>query len=380
MTERRTSQRGDAEGMDVLIVGGGSAGTAAACLLAQSERRVLLIDRPPQQGVPHAHAWISAAATPLLKKIGVTWKHATATAVREVAFHTADFKKHQALRLARPAAYFVETASWTATLRQVATQAGATCMDQATITAVQARENDVVATCASGASYPARLAIIADGAGSVSMTEIGLPAHRVRSPRYAAQLAWPAAKASKLGAGVLHFVLNLDGGQGMATFWSTGEVETVTTIAGEPATARSELANIVAWLDRTQRVSRPATADASTSPLLIVPAAHALEMDSHVGKRTLVIGEAGGFVAAPTGEGLYPGIWSAAIAATVIHDALEGPHTQDALRAFDTEWRTRMADYLRPPNTDLQFLLPLIFANEQMAARLAGAFLSGENL
>jgi hypothetical protein len=39
-----------------------------------------------------------------------------------------------------------------------------------------------------------------------------------------------------------------------------------------------------------------------------------------------------------------------------------------------------MAEYLRPPNADLHFLLPLVFSNEQMAKRLAAAFWRGENV
>jgi hypothetical protein len=47
---------------------------------------------------------------------------------------------------------------------------------------------------------------------------------------------------------------------------------------------------------------------------------------------------------------------------------------------FDTRWRLAMADYLRPPNTDMQFLVPLIFTNQPMADRMAAAFFRGENI
>ena len=39
-----------------------------------------------------------------------------------------------------------------------------------------------------------------------------------------------------------------------------------------------------------------------------------------------------------------------------------------------------MADFLRPPNTDLKLLLPLIFTNQPMADRMAAAFFGGENI
>jgi flavin-dependent dehydrogenase len=103
-------------------------------------------------------------------------------------------------------------------------------------------------------------------------------------------------------------------------------------------------------------------------------------MDTHVGKHTLVIGDAGGFVSAASNEGIYPAMWSAQIAAEVIEAALQSPHSQDELMAFDSKWRMKMADYLRRPNTDSQFLIPLIFSNQPMADRMGAAFFSGENI
>jgi hypothetical protein len=40
----------------------------------------------------------------------------------------------------------------------------------------------------------------------------------------------------------------------------------------------------------------------------------------------------------------------------------------------------QMANYIRPPHTDIQFLLPLIFTNQPMADRMGAAFFHGENI
>ena len=101
-------------------------------------------------------------------------------------------------------------------------------------------------------------------------------------------------------------------------------------------------------------------------------------MDTHVAKRTLVIGDAGGFVSAASGEGIYPAMWSGQIAARVAAGALDADSTQDALFEFNKQWRTAMAEYLQPPNTDTQYLLPLIFSNQPMADRMGAAFFLGE--
>ncbi|MCH8148147.1 MAG: site-specific integrase [Planctomycetes bacterium] len=92
------------------------------------------------------------------------------------------------------------------------------------------------------------------------------------------------------------------------------------------------------------------------------------------------IGAAGGFVSAASNEGIYPGMWSGQIAADVLITALKGRQSQDELMAFDAAWRMQMADYLRSPNTDHQFLLPLIFSNQPMADRMGAAIFSGENI
>jgi flavin-dependent dehydrogenase len=99
-----------------------------------------------------------------------------------------------------------------------------------------------------------------------------------------------------------------------------------------------------------------------------------------VGKHTLVIGDAGGFFASSSHEGIYPAMWSASIAAKVVQKAKENALSQDVLMTFDTRWRLKMGEFLRPPNTDLHLLLPLIFSNQPMADRMAAAFFGGENV
>ena len=110
------------------------------------------------------------------------------------------------------------------------------------------------------------------------------------------------------------------------------------------------------------------------------PAAAALDMESHVAKHTLLIGDAGGFLSAASNEGIYPAMWSARLAAQVVDQALDSRFSQDELMSFDSTWRMEMADYLRSPHTDVRFLLPLIFSNQPMADRMAAAFFFGDNI
>ena len=96
-----------------------------------------------------------------------------------------------------------------------------------------------------------------------------------------------------------------------------------------------------------------------------------------VANRTLLIGPAGGFVSS-TGEDVYPGCWSAVVAVDVIVKAVKETHLQDALNPFRTKWRITLGEYLRGPQQNLRHLLPLVYRNEVMTARLAEAIFEGK--
>jgi hypothetical protein len=111
---------------------------------------------------------------------------------------------------------------------------------------------------------------------------------------------------------------------------------------------------------------------------LNLPFAGALAHEG-VANRTLLIGPAGGFYAA-TGEDVYPNCWSALYAAEVMKKSLKEPHLQDAIQAYRQRWRTTLGDYLRGPQMDLRFLLPLVYRNQEMTNRLAEAILAGRSI
>ena len=104
----------------------------------------------------------------------------------------------------------------------------------------------------------------------------------------------------------------------------------------------------------------------------------ALDLDSHVGKRCVLVGDAGGFVSAFSQEGIYPAMRSGMLAAETIAHSLSAPVLQDELATFSTAWRSELAEYLRLPNTDLGLLMPMVFNNPQMSRRVARAFLLGQ--
>jgi flavin-dependent dehydrogenase len=109
-----------------------------------------------------------------------------------------------------------------------------------------------------------------------------------------------------------------------------------------------------------------------------LPLAGALAHEG-VANRVLLIGPAGGFYSA-CGEEIYPSCWSSLFAADVLKKALNERHLQDALNLYRHKWRTTLGDYLRGPHQNLRFLLPLVYRNPAMTARIAEAILLSKSV
>jgi flavin-dependent dehydrogenase len=109
-----------------------------------------------------------------------------------------------------------------------------------------------------------------------------------------------------------------------------------------------------------------------------IPAAGALSREI-VGNRTLLFGPAGGFYTACM-EDVYPNCWSAQFAVEAVLAALKQPHLQDALQPYRQSWGTTLGEYLRGPQQNLRFLLPLVYRNPVMTSRLGESILQGKSV
>lgn len=107
-----------------------------------------------------------------------------------------------------------------------------------------------------------------------------------------------------------------------------------------------------------------------------VPAAGALTREI-VANRTLLFGPAGGFYSACL-EDLYPNCWSAVFAVEAVRQAIKEPHLQDALQPYRQKWGTTLGEYLRGPQQNLRFLLPLVYRNPVMTSRMGESILQGK--
>jgi hypothetical protein len=106
------------------------------------------------------------------------------------------------------------------------------------------------------------------------------------------------------------------------------------------------------------------------------PAAGALAREI-IANRTLLFGPAGGFYTACL-EDLYPNCWSAVFAVEAVREAIKEPHLQDALQPYRQKWGTTLGEYLRGPQQNLRFLLPLVYRNPTMTRLMGESILQGK--
>jgi flavin-dependent dehydrogenase len=363
---------------DVAIIGAGPAGATAAILLARAGRNVVLLEKDnPRRMVPCA-GWLSAKADGLLKELGCMPGDCGTTSISQVTFYNADLTKRSSPQLKGPIGHLVHRPLFEETLTRKAVEYGAKVLQGEEARDVRLNESSVAIRLPS-ISVQSRLLILAIGRSPDLLARLGFPLRGPQVCTWAAQVDVPAdASGAEARAAV---VLGLDN-RGSFGFHSRGNGRCTLSVhcVGEATQAVPTLVHLCKLAHAHGLMPRDLSAQAEQTKPILSPAGLALDLDTHVAKHTLLVGDAGGFVAAASNEGIYPAMWSAQIAAVVMDRALANPYSQDELMSFDAQWRMQLADHLRSPHTDIRFLLPLIFSNQAMADRMAAAFFFGENI
>jgi len=376
---------------DVVIVGAGPAGASAARFLAGAGATVVLIDGARFPRPKPCAGWLSHKAVRTYGFIDAARRNVKATPFRRLTFHSPDFSLEARYGGRTHAGHIVLRDKFDAALVRAARQAGAKTVLGKKVTAVETGERQAVAVLAGGRRLVGRILVGADGVHSSVARATGLRPqwgddHLVVTLSKTISLT-ARQKEACFGTSTIHVALGFGGSAGYA--WAFPGVRHASIgigVRGRQAGCLKEL--YAAWVDGLRgKGMLPKGADLSSPTGAAVPAGAAVEFENHVGKRTVLIGDAGGFASAASGEGIYPAIVSADVASECILKALaaeggktEGTTCQDELLRFRTRWRRRMAPHLQMPNVNVTFLLPLIFTNQEICDRFARAFLFGENL
>lgn len=365
---------------DVAVIGAGPAGATAAIILAGQGYQVTLVERHALPRKASGLSWLNMRAKELLSEWKLPIKSILDCPVPEVVFHNVDFTKTARPALQGAAGFLVDRSLFANELVDAAKRAGTVVRAGSGVSRIRLREAEVIVELENETSFASKLLILATGHRGELFEQAGYSRATGSGVVWSAHVDRPIPKAARNGVRVV-VVLGLDRRGGFVVFCQSEErISATVNWFGDREGAVPAFTEVcrLAFERKVIPVDlRDGIADAT---IIRNPVAAALDMDTHVTKHCILIGDAGGFISAASQEGLYPAIWSAQIAAGVVDEALRSRHSQDVLKTFDTAWRMKMADYLRSPNTDPQFLVPLVFSNQPMADRMAAAFFSGENI
>lgn len=375
---------------DVVVVGAGPSGACAAKFLADAGATVALVDGAKFPRPKTCGGWLSSKAVRAFPFLDAVRRTVKAAPFRRLVFHSPDLKQSAEFASRAMAGFIVRREKFDAELLRRAVKAGAKAVLGKRVVAVASGEHVMAAVLASGTRIAGRILLGADGVHSMVAKAVGL-----RAQWELQQLVVCCAKTIPLTArqqrgcpeGAIHVALGFGQAPGYAwAFPGKGHVSVGVGVRGGEDHQLRALYD--AWARGLQEKGILPRGEGAANPKsAAVPAGAALDFESHVGKRTILIGDAGGFASASTGEGIYPGIQSAAIAAKCVLKALDadrkrakGIHCQDELQTFKSLWRQTMAPHLQMPNVNVAFLLPLIYTNHEIADRFGRAFLFGDNL
>ncbi len=357
----------------LLVIGGGPAGAAAACAARAAGLSVAVLERGATPQPDSCAGWLGPAAVRTCTCHGVTAAEAGAVEFHGLRLRSWDLKQCVDVHAPELSGWVVEPSRLSAALLAAARRAGAQVQTEAEVTALHPGEDAVSAEIRSGDIADGQIALLADGASSQTAAAAHLlPAQQIAGPGGGVLATWDVPSAEPgvevlIGAGRALRVATIVRGAGQVRLYAHTRDTT--------APVGTQLMMLVAAAQAAGVLPAEPPGLSRPGPLL---GGTALELESHVGKRVLLIGSAGGFVAALSQEGIYPAMRSGQLAVETAVRALAAPLLQDELMSFGAAWRADLADYLRMPNTDLGLLMPLVFGNPQMSRRVARAFLLGQ--
>ncbi|HUU22946.1 MAG TPA: hypothetical protein VM389_10470 [Phycisphaerae bacterium] len=367
---------------DVAVLGATPAGWVAAYALAAKGCDVVVMDSPAATSECPLADWVPKDFFRITGLPGSLARTCKAAEFRTVCYHGADLARDVEYVSRATAGYFLRSGMLVKGLKAAAVNAGAKVRSSRTRPAIHLEEDSV--RLLGTVQVAAKLLLIAQNRPFDVLGDLGLPLRTIpRASCLVAGIDIPvtgSALARKLGK-TLHVVESREPSE-VGMFFSTAGVLHLRVVSKSPAsgTRAAELSGLISSLQRTELLPANLPLHRAKGALWSPPVGVALELETHVAKRCILIGTAGGFAETITGHTLTPAARSALIAAEIAAKALQSDNPQGALMAFKTEWRDRLADYLRPPSTSLQLLLPLLFANKRLVTRFTRALLYGEEI
>jgi geranylgeranyl reductase family protein len=315
---------------DVLIVGAGPAGSAAAETLARAGCDVVVAEEHHTAGLPvHCTGVLAASAFDEL---------ALPAAARLNALSTVRFQAPGGNTFSYTTdaveAVVIDRVVLDQELLAAATRAGATLVPECRIVRLEVSASGAVAYSSDGRTFSARAVILACGASYRLQQSLGLglPALYLQS----AQLEVPVRS---LGAVELHFGVDV-APRGFAWAVPVQRPEGTFARVGLMCQSRADIL-FARHLDAVSERYQIAERDVQPPRRKLLPLA---SLDRTYGNRVLAVGDAAGLVKPATGGGIYYAVLTARLAAEHLVAALAADRLDAAaLAGYERNWRRHMA-------------------------------------
>src|SRR5712671_108102 len=373
---------------DVLIVGAGPSGSTAATALAGMGYSVTLIDKGVFPRHKTCASWINALAFSRFDYLRPEMSNLVDCPFHGIRFYDETLSRHGTYHERQPSGYLTLRAKFDHGLANIAVAGGATMLQGVRAVRLDEHRDGVHAELNDGTTVNARFLMGADGSNSQIARWSGL--RKSWGPNQYVLCANEDIPYSTQGIESFYgekfplFVsLRFNGLEGYGWIFPKREYICV-GIGGRVGPGADIRAILKTFMERSREVGRiPKDLQLRDPDYALDPAGAIHTMKSLTRGRTILIGDAAGFVSGSTGEGIYPGMVSGAIAADVLHEAFRNGSPD--VSAFNTRWRGELGVFLRSlPGGEQKkstvSRIDLIFKSRMVAAIAGRIFLYGEPL
>ena len=374
--------------VDVLIVGAGPSGSTAATTLARLGHSSVIIDKGVFPRHKTCASWINALAFSRFEYLNAELSNLVDCPFYGIRFYDQTVSRHGSYRERKPSGYLTLRSKFDHGLANIAVRSGAIFRQGVRAVQIDEQRIGIRAVLSDGTAVNARFLLGADGSNSQIARWSGLrkswkPNQYVLCANE--DIPYSAQSIEKFyGEKVPLFVsLRFNGLDGYG--WVFPKQEYICVGIGGRVSRGADIREILkSFVERSREVKLiPSDLQISKPDYALDPAGAIHSMAALTRGRTMLIGDAAGFVSGSTGEGIYPGMVSGAIAADVVHEAFE-KGTSD-ISAFNDRWREELGVFLRSlPGGEQKkstvSRIDLIFKSRLVSAIAGRIFLYGEPL
>lgn len=373
---------------DVVIIGAGPAGATAAKLLADAAWRVLLVDKARFPRHKTCASWINRLAFERFPWLEAHRGELVDSPFYGISFLDDDLGRRADWTERQPSGYLSLRSKFDNALKDIAVRAGAEFREGSGLAALKIGDGRVTIRLDTGEEFSGRALIGADGAHSRVAHLAGLRTGWSKNEYVLCaneDLPYPAAEIARHYSArpPLLVALRFDGLTGYG--WIFPKREHICTGIGGRLREGERIQDLYTKFFRTAQERDLLPADVSSKDVYydLDPAGAVNKGGPLVRGLVVLVGDAGGFVSGTTGEGIYPAMESARLAAELIDLGLRRGKLDDELKRFETLWRERLGGFIRdlPGGEKRQQAVDrigLIFRSRLVCGVAARVFLYGE--